>query len=74
MGVFDEDDNSDEFEAEFEKQKDHSPGQYIAYHARKQLAFDMWWLVLALWLSKSCSSRAQTNCLLMLDPLRSLHH
>lgn len=52
MGVFDDDDNSDEFEAEFEKKPHRSPGQYIAYHARKQLAFDMWWLVLALWLSQ----------------------
>lgn len=52
MGVFDDEENADDVEARFEKLKHHSPGSYIAYHARKQLAFDMWWLVLALWLSE----------------------
>ncbi|GAA5951506.1 hypothetical protein JCM21900_001587 [Sporobolomyces salmonicolor] len=49
MGVYDEDfDDPDDVEAKFEKT--HSATQYIGYHARKQLAFDMWWLVLAVWL------------------------
>ena len=47
MGVFEEDlDDMDEEEQTAAA----SPTSYIAYHARKQLAFDMWWLVLALWL------------------------
>lgn len=29
--------------------KSHSIGSYFAHHARKQLAFDIWWLGLALW-------------------------
>ncbi|KAM0793243.1 hypothetical protein ACM66B_000706 [Microbotryomycetes sp. NB124-2] len=47
LGVYDEDDES-EMEAEFDR--NHSATKYIGYHARKQLAFDMWWLVLGLWL------------------------
>ncbi|SCV68413.1 BQ2448_534 [Microbotryum intermedium] len=48
MGVFEEEEDEDDAEARFEKS--HSASQYISYHARKQLAFDMWWLVLAVWL------------------------
>ncbi|SCZ90322.1 BZ3500_MvSof-1268-A1-R1_Chr1-3g01916 [Microbotryum saponariae] len=48
MGVFEEEEDEDDVEARFEKS--HSASQYISYHARKQLAFDMWWLVLAVWL------------------------
>ncbi|GAA5889942.1 hypothetical protein JCM5296_003656 [Sporobolomyces johnsonii] len=50
MGVYDEDidDDPDDVEAKFDKTP--SATQYIGYHARKQLAFDMWWLVLAVWL------------------------
>lgn len=47
LGVY-EDESDDGSEREVEAGR--SPGTYIAYHARKQLAFDMWWLVLALWL------------------------
>ncbi|GAA5980852.1 hypothetical protein JCM10908_003891 [Rhodotorula pacifica] len=50
MGVYDEDfdDDPDEVEARFDKS--HSATAYIGYHARKQLAFDLWWLALAVWL------------------------
>ncbi|KAG0664073.1 low affinity potassium transporter [Rhodotorula mucilaginosa] len=50
MGVYDEDfdDDPDEMEARFDKS--HSATAYIGYHARKQLAFDLWWLALAVWL------------------------
>ncbi|ORY75670.1 cation transport protein-domain-containing protein [Leucosporidium creatinivorum] len=48
LGVFDDEEDEDDVEARFEQS--HSATQYISYHARKQLAFDMWWLVLALWL------------------------
>jgi hypothetical protein len=49
-GVYDEDfdDDPDEMEARFDKS--HSATAYIGYHARKQLAFDLWWLALAVWL------------------------
>ncbi|KAK4054900.1 hypothetical protein OIV83_000824 [Microbotryomycetes sp. JL201] len=47
LGVYDDDDES-AMEAEFNQ--NHSATKYISYHARKQLAFDMWWLVLGLWL------------------------
>lgn len=49
-GVYDEDfdDDADQVEARFDKS--HSATQYISYHARKQLAFDLWWLGLAVWL------------------------
>ena len=45
-GVYDEDDDS-EIEAELEKTR--KTGGYFAHHARKQLAFDIWWIGLALW-------------------------
>ncbi|GAA6035920.1 hypothetical protein JCM8097_005165 [Rhodosporidiobolus ruineniae] len=50
MGVYDEDfdEDPDDVEARFEQS--HSATQYIGYHARKQLAFDLWWLALAVWL------------------------
>ncbi|GEM06129.1 potassiumion transporter [Rhodotorula toruloides] len=50
MGVYDEDfdDDPDTMEARFDKS--HSATEYISYHARKQLAFDLWWLALAVWL------------------------
>jgi len=44
----DYDESPDDVEARFEKS--HSATQYIGYHARKQLAFDLWWLGLAVWL------------------------
>ncbi|BGP04534.1 hypothetical protein JCM10049v2_000336 [Rhodotorula toruloides] len=50
MGVYDDDfdEDPDLMEARFDKS--HSATEYISYHARKQLAFDLWWLGLAVWL------------------------
>ncbi|KAG5637728.1 hypothetical protein H0H81_003438 [Sphagnurus paluster] len=50
LGIFPEDDLPDE--ADFEPTGDRVTvwGRYLALHARKQLAFDMWWLGLALFL------------------------
>ncbi|GAA5925325.1 hypothetical protein JCM3775_006423 [Rhodotorula graminis] len=50
MGVYDEDFDEDPDDAEARFEKSHSATQYIGYHARKQLAFDLWWLGLAVWL------------------------
>jgi hypothetical protein len=50
MGVYDEDFDEDPDDVEARFDKSHSATQYIGYHARKQLAFDMWWLVAAVWL------------------------
>lgn len=47
-GVYEESEDEDEADERFERSA--HAGSYIAYHARKQLAFDLWWLVLALWL------------------------
>lgn len=51
LGVFNDDDDEEEEDVEGQ------PGgkvvgwsRYIAFHARRQLAFDIWWLGLALWL------------------------
>ena len=46
-GVFDDEEDDSDIEAEFEKT--HKAGGYFAHHARKQLAFDIWWIALALW-------------------------
>ncbi|BGP36458.1 hypothetical protein JCM10449v2_000359 [Rhodotorula kratochvilovae] len=50
MGVYDEDFDEDPDDVEARFDKSHSATQYIGYHARKQLAFDLWWLGLAVWL------------------------
>lgn len=46
MGIFEESDDEDEIEAQFDTsartKKPKTTGNYIRYHARKQLAFDMW--------------------------------
>jgi hypothetical protein len=47
-GLYEESDDEEEADERFEKTA--HAGSYIAYHARKQLAFDLWWLVLGLWL------------------------
>jgi len=47
IGLFEEDLADEEAER---TAVEGSAGSFIAFHARKQLAFDMWWLVLALWL------------------------
>ena len=61
LGVFDDSDDESEHEAEWDRQKP-KMSTYIAYHARRQLSFDMcvacasladarrWYLVLALFL------------------------
>lgn len=50
LGLFDDDD-SDEEEAEASGTKGaHAVAKYVGWHARRQLAFDMWWIALALWL------------------------
>lgn len=46
MGVFEESDDDSDVEAEFDKKP--NAGGYIAYHARKQLAFDLCELVVHL--------------------------
>lgn len=45
MGVFPEEGENDD-DAEDKFKKDKSSSSYIAYHARRQLAFDMWWYVI----------------------------
>lgn len=47
-GLYDQQEN-DALQAEAEYARSHSIGSYFAHHARKQLAFDIWWLGLALW-------------------------
>lgn len=46
MGVFEEEDDEDAIEAQFDTsartKNPKTTGNYIRYHARKQLAFDMW--------------------------------
>lgn len=49
-GVYDEDFDEDDDEVESRFRKSPSATGYIGYHARKQLAFDLWWLALAVWL------------------------
>jgi hypothetical protein len=56
MGIYDAGDRVDSLEVETDFHERRKVGGYIAYHARKQLAFDVWWLALALFVSK-CSSR-----------------
>ncbi|KLO13675.1 TrkH-domain-containing protein [Schizopora paradoxa] len=53
LGVFDdENSSSDSLSAEPSAEGDRVAiwGRYLAWHARKQLAFDMWWIGLALFL------------------------
>jgi hypothetical protein len=56
MGIYDENDSDDEFDVEADFDKRQEIGGYLAYHARKQLAFDLWWLVLAVFVSQYLSS------------------
>ena len=49
LGVFDDSDSESEHEAEWDRQKPKAT-TYLAYHARRQLTFDMWYLMLALFL------------------------
>ncbi|OCB85102.1 TrkH-domain-containing protein [Sanghuangporus baumii] len=49
LGVFeDEEEEDDEAEPNVEGTKPASVGRYLAWHARRQLSFDMWWLGLVL--------------------------
>lgn len=53
LGLFDDEDSDeeDEEEAEASERKGaHAVAKYVGWHARRQLAFDMWWIALALWL------------------------
>jgi Trk-type K+ transport system membrane component len=51
LGVFDDDDENEEDEDAFEHREGaHAVAKYLGWHARRQLAFDMWWVVLSLWL------------------------
>lgn len=48
MGLYEEEeDGTSQIEAAYSS--NHNIGSYFAHHARKQLAFDIWWLGLALW-------------------------
>jgi Trk-type K+ transport system membrane component len=55
LGLFDEDEDEDELEEEEEeigKQVGaNAVAKYLGFHARRQLAFDMWWIVGALFLT-----------------------
>lgn len=53
LGLFDDDDSDEEDEEEQEASETkgaHAVAKYVGWHARRQLAFDMWWIALALWL------------------------
>ncbi|EJD07960.1 uncharacterized protein FOMMEDRAFT_164765 [Fomitiporia mediterranea MF3/22] len=49
LGVYEEEDEED-VESQLEGPRTAVWGQYLARHARRQLAFDMWWLALAVFL------------------------
>ncbi|GAA5922294.1 uncharacterized protein JCM15063_003250 [Sporobolomyces koalae] len=50
MGVYDEDVEEDLDEAEAEFAKTRSATEYIGFHARRQLAWDIWFIILGVWL------------------------
>ncbi|GAA5947131.1 hypothetical protein JCM3765_002171 [Sporobolomyces pararoseus] len=50
MGVYDEEDDQDLDNVEAEFAKTRSATQYIGFHARRQLAWDIWAIVLGVWL------------------------
>ncbi|CUA74180.1 Low-affinity potassium transport protein [Saccharomyces cerevisiae S288c] [Rhizoctonia solani] len=49
LGVYLDDEQADEEEPN-KPSNVHAWGTYLAWHARRQLSFDMWWLAVALWL------------------------
>lgn len=50
LGLY-EDDEDEDGEGEFDKsQGPQAVAKYLGWHARRQLAFDMWWVAFALWL------------------------
>ncbi|WVR05816.1 hypothetical protein IAU60_002841 [Kwoniella sp. DSM 27419] len=48
LGLFGEENEEDEFEGEGEGAQ--AVAKYVGWHARRQLAFDIWWIGFALWL------------------------
>nr|XP_019014907.1 potassium ion transporter [Kwoniella pini CBS 10737]OCF53688.1 potassium ion transporter [Kwoniella pini CBS 10737] len=48
LGLFGEEEENDEYDNEGEGAQ--AVAKYIGWHARRQLAFDIWWLAFALWL------------------------
>nr|ODN98734.1 potassium ion transporter [Cryptococcus depauperatus CBS 7855] len=48
LGLYGEDYDSDELSED--TRGAHAVAKYIGFHARRQLAFDIWWLAFALWL------------------------
>lgn len=52
MGIYNDVENDDNSDAEATFDRRQEIGGYLAYHARKQLTFDLWWLVLAVFLSE----------------------
>jgi len=60
LGVYEEEESDDE--DEFSKQQGaHAVAKYLGWHARRQLAFDMWWVALSLWLVCIIERTALTN-------------
>ncbi|CCA72762.1 related to potassium transporter TRK-1, partial [Serendipita indica DSM 11827] len=54
LGIYEQDSDSDDEEMEARFEKDKRPrhrvwGSYLAWHAKRQLEYDIWWLVMA-WL------------------------
>lgn len=64
LGLYD-DDESSEREADFEAQVKRGQAQvargYIGYHLRKQLSFDQWWLVFALFWRECASGSGRST-------------
>ncbi|KAF8608135.1 TrkH-domain-containing protein [Ceratobasidium sp. AG-I] len=50
LGIYLDNENKDEEEPNPSGGPMHAWGSYLAWHARRQLSFDMWWLAFALWL------------------------
>ncbi|KAG9124577.1 low affinity potassium transporter [Ceratobasidium sp. 392] len=50
LGIYLDDQKGDEEEPNPSGRPIHAWGSYLAWHARRQLSFDMWWLAFALWL------------------------
>ncbi|KAK8865865.1 hypothetical protein IAR55_001013 [Kwoniella newhampshirensis] len=50
LGLFDEEAEDDDFGEGEETEGAQAVAKYVGWHARRQLAFDIWWLGFALWL------------------------
>lgn len=54
LGIYGKEEDGDEDEEQFQNQHGDSRvavwGRYLGHHARRQLAFDIWWLALAVFL------------------------